>query len=162
RAPDPALDDHERRLLVGALELRVAVGVAGRELDAVKAVDEVDVPPVAAELAVGDRLQPDRLLERDRLADALVLDRAQRGRVDLALLRLCARGMELLRAQQAADMIRPKRRLRRLSHLDLPIQQSHDDKSGRESAATGVIQPADWALAQWAHGAEPKPPAAIT
>src|SRR5204862_407570 len=40
-AADPALHRHERRLLVGVLELRVAVGIARGELDAVEAVDEI-------------------------------------------------------------------------------------------------------------------------
>src|SRR3989454_7894147 len=44
----------KRRLLVGALERGEPVD---GQVDAVEGVDEVDVPPVAAELAVGDRLE---------------------------------------------------------------------------------------------------------
>ena len=64
-------------------ELDVALGVveldrqvARRLGDAVERVDEVHVPGGAAELAVGDRLQPDLLLHAHDVADRLVLDRA--------------------------------------------------------------------------------------
>lgn len=42
------------------------------------------MPPRAAGLAVGDSPQPHRFLERDRIAEALALHRAQCGAVDLA------------------------------------------------------------------------------
>ena len=45
--------------------------------DAAELVDEVHVPGGAAELAVGRRLQADVLLHAHRVADGLVLDRAQ-------------------------------------------------------------------------------------
>src|SRR6266699_1057789 len=106
RAPDPARQLEKRRLLVGALERGEPVD---GQIDAVEAVNEVDVPPVAAELAVGDRLQADVLLQLDGVLDAFVLHGAQRRTVDLALLVSGARGMECLRAQQAADVVGAER-----------------------------------------------------
>jgi hypothetical protein len=74
---------------------------------AVELAHEVEVPVVAPELAVGDRLQADRFLLRHRAADRRVLDRAQ-------VRMLCfARGGELGRPQQAADVVGVKRRGRR-------------------------------------------------
>jgi hypothetical protein len=78
---------------------------------AIEALQEVDVPPVPAELAVGRRLQADRFLLRDCVADAAVLDFAQRGAVDLSALG-CRTGLaQLLRPQQAPDVIGVKGRL---------------------------------------------------
>src|SRR2546426_8981516 len=106
RAPDPARQLEQRRLLAGAMEGgELVLG----QLDAVEAVDEVDVPPVATELAVGDRLQADVFLQLDGLPDAFVFHGAQRRTVDLALLVPGARGMECLRAQQAADVVGAER-----------------------------------------------------
>ena len=65
RPPDLAGHLHERRLLVGALRTSRRSSAVER-LHAVEAAQEVDVPPVAPELAVGDRPKPDRLLERHR------------------------------------------------------------------------------------------------
>ena len=48
-------------------------------LGAVETPEEVEVPPGAAELAIGDRLQPDLLLLLDHPLDLAVLDRL-RGR----------------------------------------------------------------------------------
>ena len=56
RAPDLARHPHQRRLLVGVLELARRRSALQR-LHAAEAAQEVDVPPVAAELAVGDALQ---------------------------------------------------------------------------------------------------------
>ena len=74
----------------GGRELDIAVGVveldrdvAGFLRDSVELVDEVHVPGRAAELAVGRGLQPRLLLHAHDLADRLVLDRPQRGGVDL-------------------------------------------------------------------------------
>src|SRR5262249_24434077 len=115
-APDLARDFHERRLLLGILEFRVAVGVALVERHAVEVGDEVDVPPVAPELAVGHRLYADRFLLRDDLADMLVLDGFQLGRARLAGPGLVARVVQLLRAQQAADVVGAEWRCFALCH----------------------------------------------
>ena len=47
-------------------------------LGAVEAPEEIEMPPRAAELAVGDRLQADVLLLLDDALDLAVLDRLQR------------------------------------------------------------------------------------
>ena len=76
---------------------------------AAELVDEVHVPGRAAELAVGDVLQADVLLQRDDVADRRVLDRAQLVVVDAAG-RVVLAGLEQLgRAQQAADVVGPER-----------------------------------------------------
>ena len=66
---------HRRR------ELLAAVGLPDRDrdvgLDAAELLEEVDVEVGAAELAVGDALEADVLLELDDLGDRLVLDFAQ-------------------------------------------------------------------------------------
>ena len=54
-------------------------------LGAVEAPEEIEVPPRAAELAVGDGLQADVLLLLDDALDLAVLDRFQRVGRDLAL-----------------------------------------------------------------------------
>ncbi len=72
-----------RRLLFGADKLR-----AGHlfDFDALQLAQEVDVPVVAAEFAVGHRLQADRLLARDGGANRLVLVLAQPPGVDFTAL----------------------------------------------------------------------------
>ncbi len=86
-------------------------------LDAVEAPEEIEMPPGAAEFAVGDRLQADRFLLLDDALDLAVFDRLERGGVDLALGVLLARLLQRGRAQQAADMIGAERRLvLRLTH----------------------------------------------
>ena len=78
--------------------------------EAVDRVDEARRPAAAAELAVGDRRQADRLLEGDDLADAFVLQALHFGVADLAGLAV-ARGLEqALGPQEAADMLDPGRR----------------------------------------------------
>jgi hypothetical protein len=82
-----------RRLLLGAAELRSRVLP---QRHALETGEEIEVPPVAAEFAVGDRGEADRLLSCDRLADRVLLERAVIAPACLG---------EPARAQQAADMI---------------------------------------------------------
>src|SRR5262249_45275570 len=70
----------------------------------------------AAELAIGDRVQADTLLHSGDLADQPVLDPAQIGGGQPALKMRLARLAQLLRADQAADVVGAKRRLRALWH----------------------------------------------
>src|SRR5262249_32165144 len=67
-------------------------------------------PGTAAKLAIGDRREPNRFLHRDRVANAAVLDLGELVGVDPALRRVTKRSLEFARAQQAADMLGPKRR----------------------------------------------------
>ena len=61
---DLAGDLQRLRLGLHALELDAVLGL--HHLDALQPAEEVEMPPGAAELAVGDRLQADRLLLRRR------------------------------------------------------------------------------------------------
>src|SRR5262245_50837056 len=100
RALRPGLHTLERNALLH----HVAFG-------AVEAPQEVEVPPGAAELAVGDRLEPDLLLLLDHALDLAILDRLERGRIYPALGVLLARLLQRCRTQQAADMVGAERRL---------------------------------------------------
>ncbi len=104
RTPDLAGDVEDRHRLVGAVE-RGRPGIDHR-LDALEALEEIDVPPITPKLAVGDRGQAHRLLLRYRVADAAVLDVAQRLAADLARLR---GGTGPLQARAGAAGCRPGR-----------------------------------------------------
>src|SRR5204862_4098683 len=67
--------------------------------DALELLHEVEVPVIAAELAVGDRLQTNRLLLCHRCADCLVLNLSQ-----IRTFRFAGLG-KLGRPQQASHMI---------------------------------------------------------
>src|SRR6478735_7757388 len=58
-----------------ALEARLDLGWDHR--DVAEALEEIDMPGVAAKFAVGDRGEAGVFLKPDRLADRLVLGRAQ-------------------------------------------------------------------------------------
>ena len=79
-------------------------------LDPLETLEEIDVKIGAAELAVGDSLQAHALLGVDDFANALVLDRVQLLRCEMAGGEALARCSQPLRAQKAADMIGAKRR----------------------------------------------------
>ncbi len=86
--------------------------LAGRvELDAVEALVEIELPPGAAELAVGRELEPDLLRLADRLLDLAILDLLQLRGGDLAALMPGAGLLEHHRAQQRADVIGAEWRL---------------------------------------------------
>jgi hypothetical protein len=72
-----AHDAQHHRLGLRALELDLALAEIG--FDAGKLAEEIVVPKRAAELAVGDRSQPDVLLLADRLLDLAVFDRRELG-----------------------------------------------------------------------------------
>ena len=100
---------------------RLGLGLDTRELDALAARDffdsgqapqEVEVPPGAAGLAVGDGGEPDGLLLGDELGDLGILDGREFGRADFALVATCARVLERLAAQERADHIGAKRGVR--------------------------------------------------
>ena len=77
---------------------------------AVEPPEKIEMPPRAAELAVGDRLQPDVFLLLDDARDLAVLDRLElRGRISPRS--ACARLFERGGAQQAADVIGAEGRL---------------------------------------------------
>jgi hypothetical protein len=75
--------------------------------------EEVHVPRLPPQLAVGDALEPDLLLEAHRLANGRVLGRGQRGRVDAPFLALPPPRLEGGRPEQAAHVVGPEGRTRR-------------------------------------------------
>ena len=77
----------------------------GLEADTVQPTEEVVMPPGPAVLAVGDRLEADRLLLGDDLPDLGVLDRRQLLGGDAAGLALGAGLLQRRRAQDGADVI---------------------------------------------------------
>ena len=72
---DLADDDRDRRALTLAREVLRSLALGGA--DPAERGEEVEVPPVATELAVGDGWQADRLLLGHHFRDRFVLDRAQ-------------------------------------------------------------------------------------
>ena len=96
------------RVVTAANAMPVSMTVA---LGAVEAPEEIEMPPGAAELAVGDGLQADLLLLLDDALDLAVFDRLEVGGADLALGALCPRLLQRCGAQQAADMVGAERRL---------------------------------------------------
>jgi hypothetical protein len=77
------------------------------DLDAVEHAVEIEVPPRAAEFAVGRDLEPDFFLLLDDLLDLAVLDLLELRRGDLALLPL---GPRFLQRRGAQNCCRPRRR----------------------------------------------------
>ena len=78
---------------------------------AVEAPEEIEMPPRAAELAVGDGMEADVLLLLDDALDLAVFDLLQLRGADLALGALGPRVMDRLGTQQAADMVGAERGL---------------------------------------------------
>ena len=112
---------------VVALHVDVADRIGAREPRHLR--DEAEPPGLAAELAVGDRLETDRFLPADHPCDVLVLERAQAARVERR--RGVARVEQRLRPQQAADVLGPEGRHARAAQASM---MSRD----RLSTTTGV------------------------
>src|SRR5437764_8482811 len=106
--PELADDPQHHRLGLRALELDLALAEIG--LDAVELAEEVVIPEGAAELAVGDGLEPDLLLTLDDLGDLVILDRRELIGADLATLMLRPRLLQGGGPQQASDVIGAERR----------------------------------------------------
>src|SRR6267142_6970096 len=87
---------------------RVA-GVGMEEFAARELGEKVEMPPRAAEFAVGRELQADRGLLVHDLFDLHVFDLAQIGGRYFALLQFDARRLDLRRTQQAADLVGAER-----------------------------------------------------
>ena len=97
----------DHRLL--AVEREPCLG--GMMPDAGKCPHKVKVPCGPTEFAVRDHLVAKLLLLRHQLADALILHGGQRRAVDLSLLKILPRFLQLLRPQKASHIVMPKRRL---------------------------------------------------
>src|SRR6185503_1587412 len=78
---------------------------AAELVEALDGVDEVAEERVAPQLAVGDDVEPARLLQLDGLVDRPVLDALELGRARAAGLPRLARLDQIGRAQQAADRV---------------------------------------------------------
>ena len=105
---DLAHDAQALRLGLHAAELNALVGIVN--LDAVEHAEEIEVPPGAAELAVGRELETQLLLLLDDLFDLTILDGLELGRRDRTLFALGARLLQRSGTQEAADMIGTERR----------------------------------------------------
>ena len=112
-------------------------------LDAVEPPEKVEMPPGAAELAVGDGLQAGLLLLGDDRADLAVFDLLERIGGDLAIGAALARLLQRRGAQQAADMIGAERRLGALHsfsfRLSLPLAVIVSQQGSRRAQAANVI-----------------------
>ena len=76
-------------------------------VEAVEGIDEVAEERVASQLAVGDDVEPGRLLQPDRLVDGPVLDALELGRGQPPGVEGLARVHQVGRAQEAADHVAP-------------------------------------------------------
>ena len=79
---DRPVDVQAERPGLDALELDAVVELD--DVDAVQHPEEVEVPPRAAELAVGGELEAGGGLARDEGGDRLILDRTQPGVVEFS------------------------------------------------------------------------------
>jgi hypothetical protein len=104
------VDRGRRELDVASLAVELDLDVARSLLDSAELVDEVHVPRRAPELPVGRRLEPDLSLHLHDVADRLILGRAQLLGRQAPGGELLSRLQQLRRAEQAADVIRAKRR----------------------------------------------------
>src|SRR5260370_23625024 len=127
------LEMRDHRMIAWEIELadhahRVMPGLEARELDALVGAEkfatsqlrqEGEMPPRAAEFAVGRKLQADRRLLVDDLFDLHILDLAQIVSRYLTLLQFGARFLDARRPQQAADLVGAARGCWS-SHVSLP------------------------------------------
>src|SRR5262245_27825118 len=105
------LADHADAQRLGLDPLELDAVVEFIDLDAVQHAEEIEVPPRAAELAVGGELEADLFLLSDHVADLAIFHRLERLGGDLALLLLGARLVNRGRTQETAYMIGTERRL---------------------------------------------------
>ena len=105
RSADFSLNHHRGGLLFRTTELRITVRIARvRQLDALKTVKKIDMPPISPELSIGHNLEADSFLQCDRFPDAFVFDSLKSRNLDFPLTGICPRVMEFGRPQEATDM----------------------------------------------------------
>src|SRR5664279_1067610 len=109
---------HAFGLGVDAVKLDAFVGVI--KFDSFQSAEEIEMPPGAAEFAVGRELEPDLGLFLDDLLDLAVFHRPERVGFDFALGEFGARLLQWRGAQQAADHVGAERRRGTLGHVMLP------------------------------------------
>src|SRR4029453_17295817 len=101
-----AYDAQALRLGLHATELDALPGLF--DLNTVEPAEKVEVPPGAAELAVGRKLKAKLLLLLDDVLDLAILDRLGLAPGDGTLFALGARLLERRRPQEAANMVGTK------------------------------------------------------
>ncbi len=118
-------DDADARR-AGSGRRRTGCPRRGETVRSRRGAEEIEMPPGAAELAVGRELQADRGLLLHDLFDLAVLDLAQVVGRDFARLELGARLLDARRPQQAADFIGAERGFALLSRIRfLRLQDSN-------------------------------------
>src|SRR5258705_3297449 len=125
-------DRRDRRLLVGAAELW-----AGQRLQrhALELREEIEVPPVAPELAVGDTLQADGFLLPDHVPNGLIFNFLQRFFFQRSFFPLGTRLGELPRSEKTADLVGAKGRLHSALAPESFTACAHFCASSRRKAA---------------------------
>ena len=103
-------------------------------------VDEVHVPGRTPELAVGDRVQPDILLELDDVADGVVFACPQLVFRDGAASCVFPGLQQAFRPEQAADVVRPERWLV-TSRQGIPPRRSDTCAIAGTIGKTGTTEP---------------------
>src|SRR5262249_16732474 len=109
-AGEPHLAGHAHALVARLHPGKGNAVIHDMALDPVEAPEKIEVPPGAAELAVGDRLEPDLLLLLDGALDLAVFYRLDLRRADLPCGAPPPRFLQRRRTQQAADVVGAERR----------------------------------------------------
>jgi hypothetical protein len=133
--PLHAARDQRHRLCAAAsaLGLRIGIGSAIDHIDrdvSELAVEEAVIRP-AAEFAVRHEAKTQALLQRDGVADGVILRRGELGLCDLAARETRPGIAQRLRAQQAADVLGAERRLL--------AQQRHFDPDALASPISATV-----------------------
>src|SRR5262249_35426527 len=105
------LADHADGVVTGLHARKLNAGVWMKQLAAGQIAKKIEVPPGAAELTVGRKLEADRGLLVHDLLDLHVLDLAQLFGGNIALFELGARFLDFRWPEQAADLVGAERRL---------------------------------------------------
>ena len=122
--PQLAGDRHAGRREIDVALARVKLRAdAGRRRHALQPLEKIEVKELAAELAVGDALQPDRLLRRTTSRIASSSTARSSSFVICVLLETPARVLELRGAQQAAHVVGAEWRVDRM--LACPSKSSY-------------------------------------
>jgi hypothetical protein len=115
RSSDFSLNHHRGGLLFRATELRITVRIARvRQLDTLKTVKKVDMPPISPEFSIGHNFEADSFLQSDCFPDAFVFDSLKSRNVDFPLTGICPGLMEFGRPQKATDMFDVEKKFFRL------------------------------------------------
>ena len=142
RKAELAVNTDAARLGLHALEFNAVVELV--DFHAVKQAVKVEMPPRAAEFAVGRKLQTDLFLLFDDLLDLAIFDLGELRSADLAFFPLRARFLQWRGAQDAADNIGAKRRLVS-HHWDVPLEKRFRvpiERGWRQTSRSGAFSSA--------------------